>query len=185
MAARGTATRRPTAGARASSHPPGRAHALPLTQRRDPLTTQHPLTDRQETSDAKHADVLEVAGPPPPAGPRSWRQGGCRAVLRGDPRRSDRGTTPPQRPPALTHRLLRPFSVIVNRPLGGILPDRAPQRGDGLTPRSGSAPVATIRARATGDIPPQEPQVTRGIRPVVAPCVARPGARPGCGGHPE
>jgi len=47
-----------------------------------------------------------------------WRQGGCRAVPRGDPRRSARGTTPPQRPPALTHLHLRPFSVLVNRTLG-------------------------------------------------------------------
>jgi hypothetical protein len=63
-----------------------------------------------------------------------------------------------------------PLLRFCEQATGGILPDRVPHRGDGLTPRSGSSPVATIRARATGDIPPQEPQVARGIRPVVAPC---------------
>jgi len=51
-----------------------------------------------------------------------WRQGGCRAGPRGAPRRSARGTTPPRRPPALTHLPLRPFSVIVNRTLGAFSP---------------------------------------------------------------
>jgi hypothetical protein len=51
-----------------------------------------------------------------------WRQGGCRAVPRGGPRRSDRGTMPPRRPPALAHLHLRPFSVIVNRTLGAFSP---------------------------------------------------------------
>jgi len=80
----------------------------------------------------------------------------------GDHRQSDRGTTPPRRPPALAHLHLRPFSGIVTRTLGACSrPCAAMRRG---------AHAALIRALTTGDIPPQGLQVAWVIRPVVAPC---------------
>ncbi len=80
----------------------------------------------------------------------------------GDHRQSDRGTTPPRRPPALAHLPLRPFSVLVTRTLGTCSrPCAAMRRG---------AHAALIRALTTGDIPPQGLQVAWVLRPVVAPC---------------
>jgi len=79
-----------------------------------------------------------------------------------DHRHSDRGTTPPRRPPALAHLPLRPFSVLVTRTLGTCSrPCAAMRRG---------AHAALIRALTTGDMPPQGLQGAWVLRPVVAPC---------------
>ena len=59
---------------------------------------------------------------------------------------------------------LRHFSIIVNRTLGGILPDQAQIRCDGLTQRGVSFHVVPVRTLATGNISAQELQVAWVLR---------------------